>query len=308
MNFTSLILSLPSQNTTARMRAWRALKAAGAAVLRDGVYLLPDNDGHVVTLNAIAGDVRVEGGSAHVVAMTQAEGDDFTALFDRREDYAALMADIAGLRSELDKRPAEDIGKKLRKLRKTYDAMVLIDFFPSEAGAQVLAAIVDLERAADPDEPHAADNDIRYLNVSDFQGRVWATRQRPWVDRLASAWLIRRFIDPKARILWLESPDACPPEALGFDFDGAAFTHVGHRVTFETLVASFALEPPALRRLGGLVHFLDVGGVEPSEASGVETILAGMRAGIPNDDQLLTAATAVFDGLFAAFSTEKVTS
>jgi hypothetical protein len=130
---------------------------------------------------------------------------------------------------------------------------------------------------------------------------VWATRRRPWVDRLASAWLIRRFIDPRARFLWLESPADCPERAIGFDFDGATFTHSGAMVTFETLLASFDLKTPALLRLGVLVHALDVGGVIPPEAAGVERVLAGMRDAYASDDELLLAAAAVFEGLLVAF-------
>ena len=130
---------------------------------------------------------------------------------------------------------------------------------------------------------------------------MWATRQRPWVDRLACAWLIRRFIDHRAKILWLEKPEQCPADALGFDFDGARFSHVGAKVTFEVLLASFGLESPALARLGGLVHFLDVGGVQPPEAAGVESALAGMQTAITDDDALLASVSAVFDGLLASF-------
>jgi hypothetical protein len=114
--------------------------------------------------------------------------------------------------------------------------------------------------------------------------------------------LIRRFIDPQARILWLDAPGDCPADALGFDFDGATFSHVGSRVTFEVLIESFALTQPALARLGLLVHFLDVGGIQPPEAAGVESVLAGLREGISDDDQLLAAALAIFDGLLASFN------
>ena len=121
------------------------------------------------------------------------------------------------------------------------------------------------------------------------------------MDRLASAWLIRRYIDPQAELLWLATPADCPAEALGFDFDGATFTHVGARVTFEVLLASFGLETPALQRIGTLVHFLDVGGVQPLEAVGIESTLAGLRDTILDDDQLLVLAGSIFDGLLASF-------
>jgi hypothetical protein len=125
------------------------------------------------------------------------------------------------------------------------------------------------------------------------------------VDRLASAWLIRRFIDPQARFLWLASPADCPKRAVGFDFDGATFTHVGARVTFETLLAAFDLETSSLQRLGMIVHALDAGGIRPPEAAGVERVLAGMREAIDDDDQLLQAAAGVFEGLYFAFEKER---
>jgi hypothetical protein len=121
------------------------------------------------------------------------------------------------------------------------------------------------------------------------------------VDRLASAWLIRRYIDREARFAWLKSPSECPSDAVGFDFDGAAFTHIGGKITFEVLLASFGLEAPALKRVGALVHYLDIGGVQPPEASGAERILSGLRAAESDDDKLLQAAIPVFDGLVMGF-------
>ena len=121
------------------------------------------------------------------------------------------------------------------------------------------------------------------------------------MDRLASAWLIRRFIDPQARFVWLADGARPPRGALGFDFDGARFSHVGARVSFEVLLASFGLEGDArLARIGALVHYLDAGGIPVPEAAGLETVLAGLRALHSDDDTLLAAALAVFDALLAA--------
>ncbi len=152
-----------------------------------------------------------------------------------------------------------------------------------------------------PDEPHFVAGSLEPMSTTDYQGRLWATRRRPWVDRLASAWLIRRFIDPAARFLWLAQPQDCPPDALGFDFDGATFSHIGHRVTFEVLAARFGLEQGPVERLGLLVHYLDVGGAPPPEAPGVDSVLSGLRDTIADDDLLLERACAVFDGLLASF-------
>jgi hypothetical protein len=125
------------------------------------------------------------------------------------------------------------------------------------------------------------------------------------VDRVTSAWLIKRFIDPEARFVWIHTPQDCPADAIGFDFDGAAFTHTDHRVTFEVLVASFDLAAdPALTRLGMLVHALDVGGVPVPEAAGFEAMLTGVRASCTDDDQILTAMMPVLDAFYAAFGQE----
>ena len=305
-----LVLSLPTENATARMRAWRALKACGAAVLRDGVYLLPEGEANRVALVTIADDLRANGGTAHLLG-TDAARADFEPLFDRRAEFGALLAEITERRAAVTEANAFDAIKAARKLRKSFEQLATIDFFAGEAQRQAREALQELEAEAQrsfaPGEPHAASHRIQLLNLADYSGRVWATRRRPWVDRLASAWLIRRFIDPQARFVWLKSTADCPKRAIGFDFDGATFSHVGARVTFETLLASFALESPALLRLGTLVHGLDAGGVRPAEADGVERVLAGLLEAIPDDDQLLLVAGGVFEGLFTAFQKEATT-
>jgi hypothetical protein len=309
MSWLTLILSLPTENATARMRAWRGLKACGAAVLRDGVYLLPARDECRATLAGIAEDVRDNGGTAFLLATDGEETNGFAALFDRSAEFGALLEDIARSGASLSADTALDTLKQARKLRRAFAQLMTIDFFPGEAQRQAAAALAELEAAASqalsPDEPHPRPGAIQRLGLADHRGRVWATRARPWVDRLASAWLIHRCIDPAGSILWLARPEDCPPQALGFDFDGATFSHVGARVSFETLLASFGLETPALQRLGAIVHFLDVGGVQPPEASGIERVLAGLRDAIADDDQLLATASAVFDGLLAAFEKDQ---
>jgi hypothetical protein len=308
MNWILLVISLPTQNATVRMRAWRALKACGSAVLRDGVYLLPDLADCRSTLKAIGADVRAGGGTAYMLCTDEPENVQFSTLFDRGEDYSALSAQIADAHQALTAETAMGTLKRAHKLRKLFIALAQIDFFPGEAQRQVDVTLQDLELAANralaPDDPHSAKGVIPRRFVKDYHARIWATRRRPWIDRLACAWLIRRFIDPKARFVWLESPAQCPAEALGFDFDGAAFTHIGARVSFEVLLASFGLDRPGLKRIGALVHYLDVGGVQPPEASGIECVLAGQRETFADDDQLVIAAGGVFDSLLAAFDNE----
>ena len=307
-NWLCLILSLPTENANARMRAWRTIKASGAAVLRDGVYLMPEQADCRATLEGVATDVRASGGSAHVLRTEEPLEAGFAALFDRTPDYAALLDEIRLAAKELAPTSAAELQKKARKLRKSLAGIAATDFFAGEAQKQTEAALQALElaiaHALFPDEPHAVQATLARLDARAYQNRTWATRARPWVDRLACAWLLRRHIDTKATFVWLAPGQKCPKDAIGYDFDGATFSHVGARVTFEVLLASFGLETPALLRLGQLVHFLDVGGVQPSEASGIESVLAGMRAAITDDNQLFKAACGVFDGLLQSFSKE----
>ncbi len=247
-------------------------------------------------------------GTAFLLSLPERE-ERFSSLFDRSDEYARLMEEIAGCRAELAPENALQTARQVRKLRKAFSQLASTDFFPGEPKAQADAALQELEaaigRALSCDEPSAHDEAITRLERNDYQGRLWATRKRPWVDRLACAWLIRRFIDADARFIWLDRPEDCPDDALGFDFDGARFSHVGQRVSFETLIESFAIQQPGLARLAAVIHYLDVGGNQPSEAPGIERVLAGLRQSIGDDDQLTTVAGGIFDGLLTAFASEE---
>lgn len=304
-----LVASVPGDNKTARMRVWRALKASGAGTLRDGVSVLPASEAARAVFQDQVREVVAIGGSAHVLTVQpedDAQAKTFRALFDRGEDYARLFRAIDEAKAQVARLNEVEARRLATAVQREVAALVAIDFFPGAPCAQASQALAELEAALNarfsPDEPHAAKGRVPKRTRSDYQGRTWATRARPWVDRIASAWLIRRFIDPKAKILWLKSPKDCPKRALGFDFDGATFTHVGALVSFEVLAASFGLDAdPAIVRLGRLVHHLDVGGVPVREAAGFAAILTGARAQHPDDDKLLRAMTPVLDALHASF-------
>jgi len=294
------------------MRVWRAVKALGCVALRDGAYLIPHTDDHANQLGQLAADTNREGGTGwllNVAAATAEEQNVLAALFDRSAEYAQLLATLSEARQSLQDLPVSDMGKVVRKLRKEYEAVQSIDFFPGDAAVRTQDAWAEFLRYADSlsgGEPQSVEAGIVRLAPADYQGRTWATRRRPWVDRVASAWLIRRFIDPQASLLWLESPALCPPDALGFDFDGAAFTHVGDKVTFEVLLISFGLDKdPALQQLGHMVHFLDVGGTPVAAAGGFEAMLDGARERIGDDDQLLAEMSGTLDSLYVHFSRTK---
>jgi hypothetical protein len=306
-----LVISLPTNGATARMRIWRALKTLGCGSLRDGAYLLPFNELHQQRLNDLLEETVREGGSGWLMTVqtqTEEEAASYRGLFDRSAECSEFSKALARACKALPKQTLQEISKTLRKQRRDYEALRAIDFFPNEASAQVESAWGDFVKAAEaalsPDEPHATDAQILLLDSKGYQGRTWATRQHLWVDRVASAWLIQRFIDPKAKFLWLKSSADCPAKALGFDFDGAAFTHAGNRVTFEVLMASFNLEHDAgLLHIAAIVHALDVGEGFVPEASGFEAILSGVRQSTTGDDQLLKDFGQVLDALYMHFST-----
>ena len=249
MSFLALFISLPTKASTGRMRVWRSVKALGCATLRDGVYLLPDSADSAAALDEAAAQSVEAGGSGEVYRLSgcdEAQEAALRALFDRGEEYAGIVEEIKGLGRSLASLDGAAAARKLQPLVRRFEQVARIDFFPGEAQRQTLSLLDDLRdaltRRLSPDEPTPLQADIPRLERADYRGRVWATRARPWVDRLASAWLIRRYVDPKARIVWLASPADCKADWLGFDFDGATFSHVGTKVTFETLLASFGLE------------------------------------------------------------------
>lgn len=298
-DWLTLVSTLPARNTAVRMRLWRAIKTLGCAALRDGVYLLPLNAQTDEALRVLATEVRAAGGSAEVLRIVAdaTQQASFQRLFDRSEDYGRLLAGIRAALNNPDPKAAH-------ALRREFNAIAATDHFPGDARRQVEAALAELTALASG-EPRPGHGAICRLASADFQGRTWATRQNLWVDRMASAWLIRRFIDKKAKFLWLDNPKKCPKSALGFDFDGATFTHVNDRVSFEVLAISFGLDTdPALARIAAIVHCLDVGGAPVAEAAGIEAVLAGLRTAAPNDDKRLAEAARVFDSLYNNYTQE----
>ncbi len=300
-----LTATLPTQPSALRVRVWRALKATGAGTLREGVYLLPGHAPTAAALRGLEATIVEAGAAAHLLvvpARDEAQEQAFRAHFDRSALFAEVRQAAQALRATLRRATPTELQQGLRALDRQLRAVQDIDFFPGPPGAQAAEALAALHRDVasrlSPGEPRAAAGVLPRLDVADFQGRTWATRRRPWVDRLATAWLVQRFIDRSPRFLWLADPKKCPARALGYDFDGARFTHVGERVTFEVVAASFGLdEDPALRELGWLVHGIDVGGALAEEAPGIELLVRGLQAAHARDDDLLAAALPLFDAL-----------
>ena len=307
-----LLASLSGRSaSTPRVRLWRALKELGAATLRDGTSLLPASGVHRQKLEDICVQVENEGGSTWLLDLPIQSPEteiEMSSLFDRSDAYYTIQQELETFHTELAVIDEPNARRRLRQLEHDFDAIRLIDFFPGETLEQTSEAIKMLVNKINhqfsPNEPLMASGQIKQLDLNLYQQRLWATRKNLWVDRIASAWLIRRFIDKKAQFLWLDNTKSCPSDALGFDFDGAPFTHVDDKVTFEVLQTSFTLDKdPALLKFANLIHYLDVGGLPQPEAVGLEAVLAGLRETTVDDDEFLNAATPMLDALYQYYST-----
>lgn len=307
-----LIASLPTAEATHRMRLWRAINSLGCVPLRDGAYLLPDIHDHAALLAELADKTNQENGQAWVLTVVPRSSDDdvaFRSLFDRAVAFAEIVGELGKVQKGLAAQSSSEIARTIKRLRKEIEAVQRIDFFPGDASLAAQSSWSDFYERANavlsPDEPRPAERTIEQLSRENYQTRIWATRRNLWVDRVASAWLIDRFVDRKATFVWLNAPADCPPDALGFDFNGAAFTHIDDKVTIEVLIASFGLgADPALARIAALVHFLDVGGPTVPEAPGFEAILSGARSRLPDDDALLAEISGVLDSLHSYYKKE----
>ncbi len=226
-SFSALVLSLPSKDKTVRMRIWRALRGMGCGVLRDGVYLLPAHAAQAAGFGDLESNVKAAGGTAMTVELnlkTAAQFETVRRLFERTAEYAELISRIDAAKKSLPRLGQPRLDTLVKRLRRAYEDIAKTDFYAGQASKQAQSALAGLDGAVQrlfsANEPHKAKGRIRRLDPAKYQKRVWATRKSPWVDRLASAWLIRRFIDRKARFTWIDKPNDRLKGALGFDFDG----------------------------------------------------------------------------------------
>jgi hypothetical protein len=308
--FLALLTSLPTGNSTLRMRVWRALKSTGCGVLRDGVYVLPIEAPQAAALAEAESGVRAAGGFAMTVEMNlknPAQLEHVRKLFDRSEEYGALVKRLNTAKAALPRLGKRKADTLVQRLRRALEELGETDFYPGQAQLQAKDVLSAVEREAQRlfsgGEPHPSKGKVRRLDPPKYRNRLWATRKDLWVDRLASVWLIKRFIDRNARFAWIDRPRDRPKGSIGFDFDGAEFTHIENRVTFEVLRTSFGLgDDPALAAIGQAVHFLDIGGIPVPDAKGLETLLRGIKGTARGDDELAREASKVFDHFYSAYA------
>jgi hypothetical protein len=298
-NWLLLLYALPARKGASRVSLWRQLKKTGAIALKSSTYILPDEPQHREGFQWLAQQVRESGGDATLIYATDIEGTsdgEIMQMFNaaRAEDYAAFVADIETVIAANRRKPGEQFAAELERFARRFEEIQQLDFF---AAPHAEEARMQLERAR---TLHAKKTrPLATLTSKRFLGRTWLTRPRPEIDRVGSAWLIRRFIDPKARFVFASNPKK-HPQALPYDMADVEFSHHGDDCTFETLVKRFALDDPALKPIAEMVHAADIndGKYARTEAIGIDRVLKGWgRLGL-SDEALLEKGGECFDGLY----------
>jgi hypothetical protein len=302
-NWLVTVAQLPTEDPASRMRVLRTLESLGAAVVREGVYLLPDTPANRSSLDTLGQYIHRTAGVAHVLqvsAASPAQQQAFQRMFDRTARYEDLIKNVESLRVGFGHSDPSAIASVLHKQRREFETIVALDFFPNQVRSRAEKALADTDAAVNKLMFPGTQTGVRPNER--LTQRTWATRKPPWADRLACAWLIRRFVDPEGKVVWLDKSQAVPEQAISYAFDGAHFANSESRVTYEEMLAQLGLaKNPALVRIGSIVHFLEAGGTAVPEAAGVQTLLQGAVRRSQNEDQLLGEAEKTFDLLYEAY-------
>jgi hypothetical protein len=302
-HWLAIVALMPLEDPAARMRVLRSLESLGAAVMREGAYLLPDSPANRRSLETLAAYIVKCAGQAHVLhvaASSAAQEDAFKRLFDRTARYEHLVKALESLRIASGHSDPGALSRVLHKLRRDLEAIGALDYFPTPAREHAERALAAADAAVKKLLFPQSHNPLG--EAGNLLGRTWATRKPLWADRLASAWLVRRFVDPEAKLVWLNESEVPPEGAVGFAFDGAHFANTEAWVTYEEILARLKLGGnAALTRIGGLVHYLEVKGNPVAEAAGVQTLLQGALRRARSEDELLAEAEKTFDLLYEAY-------
>jgi hypothetical protein len=310
-----LIHQLPAKPAYARVKVWRRLQALGAVTLKGSVYALPANAETQEDFAWLAKEIVEEGGEATICEAALVEGlsdHDMQGLFDqaRDEDYARIAAEareIAGRQSdEATDRELAETATQVGRLRKQLDAVVAIDFFGANGRLAAQGLVEGLEGALQGGDAMTSLEPAPAAGPLD--NRTWVTRKGIQVDRIASAWLIRRFIDKAARFKFVPSSGYQPESGeLRFDMFEGEFTHRGDRCTFEVLVAHAGLADPALTAIGEIIHDIDLKDDKygRAETAGVKSLIAGIATPGADDEQRLARGAVLLDGLYDSFALKK---
>ncbi len=325
-----LIHQLPPHPTNLRVRIWRKLQKLGAVAVKNSVYILPSNEKTHEDFQWLKQEIEAEGGEATVFRAGAVEGatdKEIIALFRqaRDEEYAQVVAELDGLTGAIreQKRGGHlspgritHYETELDKLHKELERIVSADFFNASKRTTAIAAYDRCQkalRAAQSRHEKPAQANAQKdaaINLTAYQGRRWMTRRNLFIDRLAAIWLIKRFVDAKARFLFVAEGETVEG-AIGFDMYGGEFTHRGEDCTFETMIKHFGLnEDAGLRELAEIVHDIDLkdNKFNRSEAAGLSAVIRGLADALKDDRKLAQQCGPIFDGLYELLARERATT
>jgi hypothetical protein len=305
-----LLVELPPTPSSLRVRVWRRLRALGAVALKRSAHLLPDTPERYEDFQWLAQEIHREGGEATLMRVQQIENvssEDVRRLFQepRDQEYRQLAVRYRKVLASLDRKSAATSTRgqdELARLAKDHQRIRDIDFFDAPGGAEVRR--LEEAIAMRTRRPETARREERpTLDLTKLRGRRWVTRPRPHIDRIASAWLIKRFIDPDAEFVFAP-PAEFPKDAIPFDAPGVELSHQGEDCTFETLVKRARLRDRRLVRLAEVVHEADLrdGKFAHEEARGIDVAVRALLAASPDDHHVLAQGMSLFEGLYATTS------
>lgn len=305
-----LLIGLPPTPSSLRVRVWRRLRSLGAVPLKRSAYLLPDTPERYEDFQWLAQEIQRDGGDATLIRVQQIENvgpGDVLRLFHepRDRDYRQLAVRYRKMLQRLDKKSEATrarVDDELARISKDHQRIRDIDFFDAPGGAEVRRveeAIAMRTRRPESPRPQVQPT----LDLTKLRGRRWVTRPRPHVDRIASAWLIKRFIDAEAAFVFAP-PAEFPKDAIPFDAPGVELSHQGEDCTFETLIKRARLRDRRLSRLAEVVHEADLrdGKYPHEEARGIDVAIRALLAASPDDHQVLAHGMTLFEGLYATTS------
>jgi hypothetical protein len=312
-----LIHQIPPKPNYFRVKIGRRLQRLGAAPIKNSVYALPRSEQSYEDFEWVVREIVEGGGEASVCEARFVEGlsdAEVEALFNlaREADYLELAGEARRLqsmpsRTQKTEEGKEELESSIARLRKRLAEIESIDFFAATGRDTVEALLSTLEKrlkaSANPSSEHG-DAPAARLSIEKVQARTWVTRKGIHVDRMASAWLIRRFIDQDARFKFVPGKGYRPEaDELRFDMFEAEFTHQGDRCTFEVLLQRFALSEAALKQIAEIVHDIDLkdGKFGREDALGLDRLIAGIAMANPEDEKRLAEGAAVFNSLYEYF-------
>ena len=282
---------LPPNPSNLRVRTWRRLQELGAVAVKQSVYALPDNPESREDFEWLKVEIEGSGGEASVYSAEHVDAAAEAALIEafrraRQLAYAQLASELQRLHREGKSQQPAVRRRDLARHRQRFAAVERIDFFGSAGRDRVVALLAELDAASGAGDRKNKTQKANDGGTQDYEGRLWVTRPRPGVDRMASAWLIRRFIDAAARFGFLTDVKAVPANAVPFDMFGAGFGHQGDHCTFETLQARFGISDPAVTKLSEIVHDLDLKDRKfgSPEATTVGATIDGLQLSCADDE------------------------